>query len=170
MNQQAQPGWYPDPNGPAGQQRWWDGTRWTEHIQQAQGGVAPPAPPPPPARSGSSNALTVVLVVLAVLAVLGVGGCVACVAIVGETTDDVGRELERELEREFQRHSITKEQYDSAELGTRRESLERRFGPPADESQTADSTCVTYNRRGGELGDTFQLCFRNGRLQSKDAF
>lgn len=23
------PGWYDDPNGPG--ERWWDGTRWTEH-------------------------------------------------------------------------------------------------------------------------------------------
>lgn len=26
------PGWYPDPQGNAAQ-RWWDGTRWTEHVQ-----------------------------------------------------------------------------------------------------------------------------------------
>lgn len=26
------PGWYVDPHG-SGQQRWWDGTTWTEHIQ-----------------------------------------------------------------------------------------------------------------------------------------
>ncbi|MBX3195078.1 MAG: DUF2510 domain-containing protein [Schumannella sp.] len=28
---QAAPGWYPDANAPGGQ-RWWDGTRWTEHT------------------------------------------------------------------------------------------------------------------------------------------
>ena len=36
--QQSPPsGWYPDPEG-AATQRWWDGTRWTEHVQS----LAPP--------------------------------------------------------------------------------------------------------------------------------
>jgi hypothetical protein len=26
------PGWYPDPDNTPGRQRWWDGTRWTEHT------------------------------------------------------------------------------------------------------------------------------------------
>ena len=28
----ASPGWYPDPDSPAGQ-RWWDGSQWTSHVQ-----------------------------------------------------------------------------------------------------------------------------------------
>lgn len=40
--QQTPPAWYPDPdpNNPGGQ-RWWDGTRWTEHSRPA-GPVAQP--------------------------------------------------------------------------------------------------------------------------------
>jgi hypothetical protein len=39
--QSIPPGWYPDHANPA-MQRWWDGTQWTEHTQQAYvaGGVA----------------------------------------------------------------------------------------------------------------------------------
>jgi hypothetical protein len=33
------PGWYPDPAHP-GAMRWWDGTRWSEHLAPA----GPPAP------------------------------------------------------------------------------------------------------------------------------
>jgi hypothetical protein len=39
------PGWYADPGGSGGQ-RWWDGTRWTEHVHRAVG--APPAAPAAP--------------------------------------------------------------------------------------------------------------------------
>ena len=40
-------GWYQDPSGPPGLQRWWDGTSWTVHTQLA---MAPP--PGAPAQSG----------------------------------------------------------------------------------------------------------------------
>lgn len=35
-------GWYPDPNGTA-EERWWDGTQWSQHVQNRR-----PMPPPPP--------------------------------------------------------------------------------------------------------------------------
>lgn len=43
MSTPAPPGWYPDPQRP-GQQRWWDGHQWTEHL-------APLAPTPGPGPS-----------------------------------------------------------------------------------------------------------------------
>lgn len=165
MNEQgqAQPGWYPDPSGPAGQQRWWDGTRWTEHLQLAPGAAPAGAPP----KSGSSNALVIILVVLGVLAVLGIGGCVACAALVGEGAEDIGREFERELEREFNERAITPAEFESIERGARRETVEGRLGPPHDFSEIGGQTCIYYNRQGGDLGDQYELCFVNGRLVSK---
>ena len=42
----AAPGWYAEPDGST-RQRWWDGTRWTEHVQDpasnVYGAVARPA-------------------------------------------------------------------------------------------------------------------------------
>lgn len=43
------PGWYPDPapqTSPYAQQRWWDGARWTDHLQPAASGSAPVAARP----------------------------------------------------------------------------------------------------------------------------
>jgi uncharacterized RDD family membrane protein YckC len=47
----APPGWYPDPQGRPGSQRYWSGSGWTEHVQAP--GYMPPPPPPPTASGGS---------------------------------------------------------------------------------------------------------------------
>lgn len=41
MSGQQPPGWYPDGRGAM---RWWDGYRWTEHVQQAAVATAPVQP------------------------------------------------------------------------------------------------------------------------------
>jgi hypothetical protein len=58
----AAAGWYADPSGVVGQLRWWDGTRWTDHVTPdptqvaavapagggaAEGATDPSQPPPP---------------------------------------------------------------------------------------------------------------------------
>lgn len=45
----ASPGWYPDPFVP-GQQRWWSGVVWTEHVDAAPRPVMPSAAPAIPAQ------------------------------------------------------------------------------------------------------------------------
>lgn len=44
-------GWHPDPAGTP-QERWWDGTTWTDYLRDTP--TAPPAPPEPPAPSESA--------------------------------------------------------------------------------------------------------------------
>jgi Domain of unknown function (DUF4352)/Protein of unknown function (DUF2510) len=54
------PGWYPDPSGAPGQQRYWDGRQWSQAAIPSTGNAG-----------GSSNRTGLVLVVLIVVAVIG---------------------------------------------------------------------------------------------------
>lgn len=53
MNQPTPAGWYPDPERP-GQQRYFNGSEWTEHRQAAAPPAGPPAMPPSTARGPAS--------------------------------------------------------------------------------------------------------------------
>lgn len=84
-------GWYDDPQSP-GQQRYWDGTAWTEQRQPgapaASTLTAPPAKPKHTARN--------ILIVLAVLLVL-MGGCaIALVVAGGSAVNDAVEEMDVE--------------------------------------------------------------------------
>lgn len=86
------PGWYPDPATPFadGTQRWWDGTRWTEHTSR----TAPPAPPGPysptpafgasdaPVRRRSRASVLIASIVIAALVLVG-GGFVVATTLLG---------------------------------------------------------------------------------------
>lgn len=82
MNGGSPAGWHPAPDAP-GQQRYYDGTQWTDHYApaapQAQYGGPPPGPPPK--KGGAAKiiipiaaVLVLVLVVIAVVAVVLVSG------------------------------------------------------------------------------------------------
>lgn len=45
------PGWYPDPGGAPGVQRYWDGATWTQHTHSGPIGVPTPASPQSTSRS-----------------------------------------------------------------------------------------------------------------------
>lgn len=47
----SSPAWYPDPYGPPGQNRWYDGAHWSHHTT---GGVNPPAPQSRPTQDPSA--------------------------------------------------------------------------------------------------------------------
>lgn len=70
----APPGWYADPEHPAQQQRWWDGTQWTMHTaplgQAPTAAVAAAPAEAAPAEAKSSRMKIVLIVGAVVLAIL----------------------------------------------------------------------------------------------------
>ena len=109
-------GWYADPETP-NQHRYWDGMRWTEHVQPLADAPPPLAPAPlapapgplgaptgiPPGplgaqpRSGMSTGLKVLLVLVGVGVVL-LGGCTALLVAasrgIEEAVDHTNQELQ----------------------------------------------------------------------------
>lgn len=116
-DQTGQPpaGWYDDPSTP-GQQRWWDGSQWTAHLQPRYEAPPPPpapsaSPPPPsgpnhgqpqyltgapatpmsplgsePGRSGMPGWAKVLLGLVAAVVLLG--GCGAIISLAGDSEPD----------------------------------------------------------------------------------
>lgn len=74
------PGFYPDSTGAT---RWWDGSAWTEHTQQA----APVQPSPAKKKHTFRN----VMLGLIAVSVLFIGGCLA---LVGGAVNEVGNSIE----------------------------------------------------------------------------
>jgi hypothetical protein len=75
------PGFYPDSTGAM---RWWDGSAWTEHTQQA----APVQVVPK-----KSHTFRNIMLALIAVSVLFIGGCLA---LVGGAANEVGKSIEKE--------------------------------------------------------------------------
>jgi len=94
-DQQTAPGWYPDAQTP-GQQRYWDGSRWTENV-------APLAPPPVVQTKKGHGCLYAFLIVAAVV-VLGVAGLIV---LIGTGAKKVSNEISRSNSQAMQEVKIT---------------------------------------------------------------
>ena len=101
-----------------------------------------------------------------------IGGCVA---LFGAAVD--------EADKEQQEKGITRAQFDSIEQGTSQEDVEAELGQPEDsqefeqqipelQEEASKSSCIYYPEKGKPLfeGDSFQLCFDDGKLTSKNAY
>ena len=157
MAKKPKPGWHPDPAAP-GRERYWDGSQWT--------GEGRDAPPPVKKRRGGTFLKVVLGVVIGGMVLIG-----GCVAIIG-----AGLSSEEE-------DGITASEFQSISQGTTQDEIEEQFGEPTDsqefESQIPDlqdtpsqSSCIYYPEKGKPIleGQSFQLCFDDGKLTSKNAY
>ena len=111
-----------------------------------------------------------------ILGVLGLLLIAGCVAIVGVGADEVSKELDRQQNE----NAISQSEFASITLGDSQDDIEAQYGEPADkqefenegilDEEPANSSCIYYNREGGDFGDIYQLCFDEGRLTSKNSY
>jgi len=103
-----------------------------------------------------------------------IGGCTALV--VGGAS-----EVAKQLDAEQRAHAISKATFDSLSIGMSEEEVIAAAGKEPENRQEFESegflddepqssSCIYYNRAGGEFGDVFQLCFDDGKLRAKNAY
>lgn len=118
-----------------------------------------------------------VLKVLVGLCVLGVAAIIGCAALVGGAANEVAKQLDAEQ----QAHAISKSQFKALPLGTSQSSVVSQLGKKPENKQEfqsksflgdepQNSSCIYYNKADGSFGDVFQLCFTNGKLDTKNAY
>jgi hypothetical protein len=111
-------------------------------------------------------------VILALVVVI-----VGCAALIGGAANEASKELDRQQ----QQHAITRNQFRSLRLGMSERQVRAAVGKRPENRQAFESegildeepsrsSCIYYNRAGGTFGDSFQLCFENGHLSSKNSY
>ena len=100
---------------------------------------------------------------------------VGCAALIGAGVN--------EAEKEQDAKGITMSEFRSIQQGTSQEEVESQLGEPEDaqefenqipelQDQPSRSSCIYYPEKGKPLfeGRSFQLCFDDGKLTSKNAY
>ncbi len=158
MAKKVKAGWYPDPERP-GHERQWDGDQWTGESRLAA--------PVVEKKKAGRKFLTIVGAIIVALILL-IGGCTALLSI-GLNAEEEG--------------GITRAQFNAIAQGTTQRAVEAKLGEPEDsqkfetqipeiQRQPLRWSCIYYPEKGKSIleGASFQLCFDEGRLTSKNAF
>jgi len=178
------PSWSSDPYG-RHEQRYFDGSSWTEHVSDAgvqgtdpPGGVAaPPRPPAYPAagmqpQMAPKKKAKWPWVLLGVFVVFGLG-IVGCVAVVGTAAHEVAKSISSEQAK----HAISQSQFDVMPLGTPKAAVIAGLGKQPEDTSSfssangnvkVQSDCIYYWETGVTFGHYYQFCFNGaGSLASK---
>lgn len=116
-----------------------------------------------------------ILLGIVVLIILLVAGCTALVG--GAVNEAVNSYNEDQA-----KSAISQDTFDAIQLGATRADVDAAVAPAVpqdtqeftqegvlDEAQIS-SSCIYFNREGGEFGDIFQLCFDGDSLSSKNSY
>jgi ribosomal protein L40E len=117
------------------------------------------------------------LKVLVALCVLGAVAIVGCAALIGSAANEVGKQLDAEQ----QAHAISRAKFNAIKLGMTEDKVIETAGKQPEDKQEFEnagvlddepqnSSCIYYNRAGGDFGDLFQFCFTSGKLDAKNAY
>jgi hypothetical protein len=117
------------------------------------------------------------LKVFSALFLLGLITIVGCAALVGGAANEVSKQLDAEQAA----HAISTRQFRSVDLGTRERTVIDQLGKQPEDKQQfqsesfvgnepSNSSCIYYNKKGGNFGDVFQFCFTERKLDSKNAY
>lgn len=111
---------------------------------------------------------------ICVVGLLFVAGCSAL--LIGGVNEAVN-----DLNDEQQKHAITRAEFNALQIGMTEAEVRASTGKTPEDRQNFESegflndepsksSCVYYNKADGEFLDTFQLCFDDGKLTSKNDF
>ncbi len=162
MAKNPKKGWYADPASP-GREREWDGSAWTDARRDA-----------PPKRPGDTVRKVALGVVLGLVVLIG--GCTA-IGVIGVQSD--GTVTEGSVTYAVTVDGITRAQFDGVKQGATQSSVEADLGTPDDAqeseqniSEPSNSSCIYYPEKGKNVleGSSFQLCFDDGKLSSKNVY
>ena len=192
----ASEGWKPDPTG-ASDWRWWDGTAWTDRVGANQQATSAPSEGSPTYTApnkvcphcGSTAQTTgkkcpncgkgykkrTGLKIFAGITAVILVGIIGCSVLVVGGVNKVVNELNAEQEK----HAITQSQFEALDIGMTQAEVRDSTGKAPEDRQNFESegflneeptssSCVYYNQADGEFLDTYQLCFDEGLLTSKN--